>query len=104
MRKLGESKLSPVETVDSLTEKIKELKKQHAKDIEHLFRFQRSEYHQELIDHRICHDVLAYMDLDEAYPDQVEFKKALEVCVAATRFFIVRFADADASRTSMQRY
>ena len=79
MRKLGESKSRPVDTVDGLTEKIKELKKQHAKDLENLFRFQLSEYRQGLVDHRICHDVSAYMDIDEAYPDQVEFKKALEV-------------------------
>ncbi|KAH0836504.1 hypothetical protein J3R83DRAFT_8142 [Lanmaoa asiatica] len=78
LRKLGESKSPVVETVDSLAEKIKELKKCHAKDLEHLFKFQLSEYRQELIDHRICHDVSAYMDIEEAYPDQVEFRKALE--------------------------
>ncbi|KAG8220788.1 hypothetical protein J3R82DRAFT_2223 [Butyriboletus roseoflavus] len=78
LRKLGESKSTPVETVDNLTEKIQELKKQHATDLENLFRFQRSEFRQNLVDHRICHDVSAYMDIDEAYPDQVEFRKALE--------------------------
>ncbi|KAN0088701.1 hypothetical protein V8E55_005758 [Tylopilus felleus] len=78
LRKLGESKTPPAETVDSLTEKIKELKKQHTKDLENLFRFQLSEYHQELIDHRLSYDVSAYMDIDEAYPDQVEFRKAIQ--------------------------
>ncbi|KAI9573914.1 hypothetical protein HD554DRAFT_569033 [Boletus coccyginus] len=78
LRRLGEAKTPPVETVDSLTDKINELKQQHAKDLENLFRFQLSEYHQELIDHRICHDVSAYMDIDEAYPDQVAFRDALQ--------------------------
>ncbi|KAF8552216.1 hypothetical protein OG21DRAFT_1535758 [Imleria badia] len=92
LRKFGEAKTPPVETVDSLTEKIKELKEQHAKDLEKLFGFQLSEYHQELIDHRICHDDSEYMDIDEAYPDQVAFKNALQVC-GATR--VSSLADVD---------
>lgn len=86
LRKLGESKTPPAETVDSLTEKIKELKKQHTKDLENLFRFQLSECHQELIDHRLSYDVSAYMDIDEAYPDQVEFRKAIQVGGATRRW------------------
>ncbi|KAG9309936.1 hypothetical protein JVU11DRAFT_9968 [Chiua virens] len=78
LRKLGESKSPPPETVDSVTEKIKQLKRQHRKDLENLFKFQLSEYRQELVDHRISHDVSAYMDIDESYPDQVEFRKALQ--------------------------
>ncbi|KAG9309907.1 hypothetical protein JVU11DRAFT_9939 [Chiua virens] len=77
LRKLGESKSPPAETVDSVTKKIKKLKRQHRKDLENLFKFQLSEYHQELVDHRICHDV-TYMDIDESYPDQVDFRKALQ--------------------------
>ncbi|KAG6374810.1 hypothetical protein JVT61DRAFT_4194 [Boletus reticuloceps] len=78
LRNLGESRTQPVETVDTLTEKIQELRKQHARDLEKLFEFQLSEYHQELNDHRICHDDSAYMDIDEGYSQQVEFRNQLQ--------------------------
>ncbi|KIJ12029.1 hypothetical protein PAXINDRAFT_83534 [Paxillus involutus ATCC 200175] len=78
LRELGGTASQPVETVESIEKKIKELKKQHAKDLENLFAFQVAEYYQELIDHRSCYDDSAYMDIDSAYPDQVNFNKALQ--------------------------
>lgn len=106
LRKLGESKTPAVETIDSLTGKISELKEQHAKDLEKLFKFQLSEYRQELVDHHNCHDDSAYMDIDEAYPDQVQFKKALEVC-GATRVWSHRCSldqDLDGQALQMDRF
>ncbi|KAF9218092.1 hypothetical protein BS17DRAFT_883595 [Gyrodon lividus] len=79
LRELGRTTPQLVETINSIEEKIKELKKQHVKDLENFLAFQAAEYHQELIDHWSCYDDSAYMVIDSAYPDQVEFNKALQV-------------------------
>ncbi|KAF9244215.1 hypothetical protein BU15DRAFT_42208 [Melanogaster broomeanus] len=78
LRELGGTPAQSLETVEKLEEKMKELKEQHDKDLENLFAFQVAEYYQELIDHRRCYDDSTYMDIDEAYHDQVEFNQALQ--------------------------
>lgn len=76
LRDLGTRKPFPPE---NLEEKIKELKRQHARDLDSLFSFQADELRQLMLDHRRCMDDSAYMDIDESYPDQVEFRDALRV-------------------------
>ncbi|KAI6122302.1 hypothetical protein EV401DRAFT_2070136 [Pisolithus croceorrhizus] len=45
--------------------------------LESLCAFQASELRQKMLDHRRCIDDSAYMDIDESYSDQVEFREAL---------------------------
>ncbi|KIJ65295.1 hypothetical protein HYDPIDRAFT_88958 [Hydnomerulius pinastri MD-312] len=78
LRELGATKSQPVETIDSINEKIKDLQEQHVRDLENLFAFQAAEYRQEMRDHQACYDDSAYMDIDASYPDQVAFRDALE--------------------------
>lgn len=77
LRELGTKKPSPPDTLDYVDEKIRQLKRQHARDLESLFAFQADELRQKMLDHRRCIDDSAYMDIDENYPDQVEFREAL---------------------------
>ena len=39
-----------------------------------------------MLDHRRCIDDSAYMDIDEGYPDQVEFRDALRVSCLGSSF------------------
>ncbi|KAI6042071.1 hypothetical protein EDC04DRAFT_2564759 [Pisolithus marmoratus] len=77
LRELGTKKPLPPDTLDYVDEKIKQLKRQHARDLESLHTFQAGEFRQRMLDHRRCMDDSAYMDIDESYPDQVEFREAL---------------------------
>lgn len=81
LRDLGTKKPFPPEKLEYVEEKIKELKRQHARDLDSLFSFQADELRQLMLDHRRCIDDSAYMDIDESYPDQVEFRNALRVCL-----------------------
>ncbi|KAG6334108.1 hypothetical protein ID866_4986 [Astraeus odoratus] len=79
LRDIGGKKKPPQpETIASIDEKLRDLKRQHARDLESLFSFQAGELHQEMLDHRRCFDDSAYMDIDENDPDQVEFRNALK--------------------------
>ncbi|KAH7885676.1 hypothetical protein F5I97DRAFT_1874301 [Phlebopus sp. FC_14] len=77
LRDLGKTNAPPVDTVANVEAKIKEIKAQHAKDLECLFAFQAAEYHQEVLDHQRCFDDSDYMVIDESYPSQVEFREEL---------------------------
>lgn len=81
LRDLGTKKPFPPEKLKYVEEKIKELQRQHARDLDSLFIFQADELRQLMLDHRRCIDDSAYMDIDESYPDQVEFRNALRVCL-----------------------
>ncbi|KAI6126035.1 hypothetical protein EDD16DRAFT_1473718 [Pisolithus croceorrhizus] len=77
LRELGTKKPLPPDTLDYVDDQIKQLKRQHARDLESLCAFQASELRQKMLDHRRCIDDSAYMDIDESYSDQVEFREAL---------------------------
>ncbi|KAL4066043.1 hypothetical protein V8B97DRAFT_2021158 [Scleroderma yunnanense] len=77
LRELGMKKPFLAENLENIDEKIKELKRQHARDLDSLFTFQADELRQVMLDHRRCIDDSAYMNIDENYPDQVEFRDAL---------------------------
>lgn len=68
-----------MDTLETVVEKIRELKRRHARELEAMYVFHADEYLQEMLDHRRCVDDSAYMNIDETFPDQVEFKDALAV-------------------------
>lgn len=69
---------APLETLATVDEKIKDLKRQHQEDIELLTAFQAAEYRQEVLSRYNCLDD-SMMGVDKEDLAQVEYLAALDV-------------------------